>query len=262
MPVLRALVTSLALLLPLPALAQIVNVQSLIGKPAQEGASGNVAAALEWQAGNTQLLAGSAATTGFYRRGDWLTFLTVSGAYGKKGQLGRFEAEPYQQKIFEHLRLRRQLTEAWSWEAFAQHEFDRWRRLKFRALLGTGPRLDVEATKTLRFAFGMAYMAQWEQVLKPAAGDPAGSVLEHRLSSHLTGGWQISDTAALALTVYVQPNLLDASDVRGLVDGSLAVAVTKTLQLKLIYAQGYDTTPPLQVRGYDASTKVAVAAQF
>lgn len=259
----RTLLLALLLcLLPATVGAQIVNVQSLIGKPPQQGASGNVAAALEWQAGNTQLLAGSGAATGFYKRSEWLTFLTVSGAYGRKGQLGHFEPEAYQEKVFEHLRLRRQLTRAWSWEAFGQHEFDRWRRLKFRALAGTGARLDVEAHEALRFAFGLAYMAQWEQLLRPAAGDPAGVVLDHRLSSYLTGGWQLSETAALALTVYVQPNLVDASDVRGLVDASLAVAITKTLQLKILYALGYDTTPPQQVRGYDATTKFAIAAQF
>jgi putative salt-induced outer membrane protein YdiY len=260
----RTALLSLALLLLVPAVAQaqIVNVQSLIGKPVTEGASGNVAAALEWQSGNTDLVAASGATTGFYRRGNWLSFLTVSGAYGRKGQLGHFDPIPYQEKIFEHLRLRRQLTDAWSWEAFTQHEFDRWRRLRFRALLGMGARLDVEAGQSLRFAFGLAYMAQWEELLKPAAGDPVGTILEHRLSSYVTGGWQLSETAALALTVYVQPNLRDAQDVRGLVDASLAVAITKALQLKLIHTLGYDTTPPQHVRGYDASTKFAIAAQF
>lgn len=259
----RSLVVLSLVLLPCLASAQIVNVQSLAGKPVDPGLSGNATLALDWQAGNTQILAGSAAVTNFYRMDANLLLLTVSGAYGVKGTPdGAWAEEPYQQKIFEHLRFRHTLSPAWSLEAFGQHEYDRWRRLKFRALGGVGGRWDSDPWDGAHVGVGLAYMAQWEELLKPKPGDLTGVHLEHRASSYVTGALELTKAAAASLTTYLQPRLDDPADLRGLVEASLTVALTKRLQLKATYGLGYDLRPPQGVRGYDATTKVALGATW
>lgn len=244
------------------AAAQIVNVQQLAGKPLKPGWSGQVAVTGDWLFGNAQLLTGGGTGTVFFRHNEWVSLATVTGAYGIKGSNGTYADDPYQEKVFEHLRLRRQFAAGLSLEAFAQHEFDRWRRLKLRAVAGAGVRFDADPASWLHLACGLAQMAQWEELLKPKAGDAAGLVLEHRLSSYLTAAAEMTDTASFVATVYTQPRWGDFADVRGLVDLALVVAINKATALRLNWAMGYDTQPPIGVRGYDGSGKVSFVAGF
>lgn len=243
-----------------PARAQIVNVQSLVGRAVQDGWSGNAALSGDWLAGNSRLRAGSATATQYWRGGPWLALLTVAGAYGVKGSATGWQEVPFQQKIFEHGRVRRQLGEQLSAEAFVQHEYDRWRRLELRALVGGGLRWDGHPLDGLALAAGLSLMAQAEQLLSPKAGDPQGLASELRLSSYLSGAVELSKNAALSATLYAQPRPLQPADVRGLVDVAVQVAATPRWSLKLQHSLAVDSRPPVAVRGYDATTKAALVA--
>jgi len=247
---------------PRPALAQIVNVQQLAGKPTHPGLSGHVALAGDLVTGNTQIATASGSATLYYRHAPWLALATVSGAYGVKGNAGVWAADPFQEKIFEHARLRRHLDGALAVEAFAQHEFDRWRRLQKRIVTGGGLRADVDAVAGLHVAFGLAWMAQWEQLLKPGPGDAAGLVLEHRLSTYAVGAVELSDHAALTATAYVQPLVTDWADLRGLGDLAVTVSASKATALRAGWLVGYDTRPPANVRGLDSTVKLSFIAAF
>lgn len=242
-----------------PASAQIVNVQNLAGRAVTDGLSGTLGLNFDMRAGNTQILISSAELTTFYKFSDNVLLLNAKGAYGLKGAAGVWLDEPYQERLFEHVRYRRTLSERVSVEAFGQHEYDRWRRLKLRVLAGAGPRFDVPISKTTAAAVGIAYMWQGEELLSPQAGDLQGFYTEHRVSMYTTGGMKLTDTAAIAGTIYLQPRIDDVADVRGLVDGTLTVAITTTLGLKVSYVVAYDTRPPQSVRGYDITTKAGFA---
>ena len=244
------------------AQAQIVNVQQLAGKPIKPGMTGQAALTADSLGGNSQLLTGGGSGTLFWRQAAWLSLVMVTGAYGVKGTDGKWADDPYQAKIFEHLRVRRELGDGLSVETFAQHEYDRWRRLKLRVVAGGGMRYDTDVGKGLHVAAGLAYMAQWEELLKPKAGDPLGLALEHRLSSYVVAALELSETSALSLTAYVQPKLGDFSDLRGLVDAAIVLAAGKTVAVRLNWAVGYDTRPPASVRGYDTTGKFALVLGF
>ncbi len=252
----------LGLLLASVCHAQIVNVQQLAGKPVQPGLSGQVALGGDWLAGNSQLLTGVGSGSLFLKTDHGLALGTVSGAYGIKGTGGTYADEPFQAKLFEHLRLRREVAPGWSVEAFGQHEYDRWRRLKTRVVAGGGVRLDVDAVPGVHVALGLAHMAQWEELLKPKVGDLPGLVNEQRLSSYLVAAAEASGTASVLLTLYAQPRWSDWSDLRGLVDVALVVTVSKATALRVNWALGYDTRPPVGVRGFDGTGKVALVAGF
>lgn len=245
---------------PRPAWGQIVNVQSLVGRAVEDGWTGQAALSGDWLAGNSRLRAGSATATQYWRGGPWLALLTVAGAYGVKGSASGWQETPFQQKIFEHARLRRQLGAQLSAEAFVQHEYDRWRRLELRALVGGGLRWDGHPAEGLALAAGLSLMAQTEQLLAPKAGDPAGLVSELRLSSYLSTALELSKHAALSATLYAQPRPLALADVRGLVDLALQVAATPRWSLKLQHSLALDSRPPIGVEGYDATTKAALVA--
>lgn len=242
--------------------AQIVNVQQLAGKAVAQGFSGQAALSADWLSGNSMLLATAGSASVFWRRENWVALATVSAAYGIKGSNGAYAEEPYQAKLFEHLRLRREWQDGWSIEAFGQHEYDRWRRLKTRALAGLGMRRDFQGGGRLHGAVGAAYMLQAEALLRPKVGDPVGIVREHRLSCYLTGAAQVTETTALSLTVYGQPRWDAPADLRALVDAAVQVAMAKQLGLRVSYVVGFDTRPPIGVRGFDGTSKVALTAAW
>jgi len=239
-----------------PASAQIVNVQNLAGKAVDEGLSGSVSLRFDLRMGNTQILMSSAGLTTFYKMGDDIILFTARGAYGLKGTPNGWNDEPYIERIFEHVRYRRELNDTVSVEAFGQHEYDRWRRLRIRTLAGAGPRFDVPVSETAHAAFGIAYMFQGEELLKPKPGDIEGFYAEHRLSSYITGSMKLTDNAAISGTIYAQPRLDDWSDIRSLIDGVLTVALTRKLGLSVKCVLALDSRPPEYVRGYDLNTRI------
>ena len=247
---------------PATVAAKIVNVQSLAGKPVEQGLSGRVGLSTNIRSGNVQLALAAANAQVFYRAGENIFLLSANGSYGLKGTLGEWSDEPFRERLFEHLRFRRDLTELVGVEAFVQHEYDRWRRLKLRALAGFGVRFDVDTGKHSHFAFGVAYMAQWEELLNPTDGDLRGIYAEHRLSTYVTGSVKLSERAAVTLTCYVQPNLFLWSDVRGLIEGRLTVSLTDSLALAVTGWSALDTAPPQSVRGYDVNTTVGFTYAF
>jgi hypothetical protein len=254
-----AIVTALVALAPATANAQIVNVQNLAGKAVKEGFTGNVGLNFNVRAGNVQFLLTGATVTTFYKFGDNVVLLTAKGDYGLKGKVGKWDDVPFRERVFEHLRYRRAFDERWGFEAFVQHEYDRWRRLNLRALVGGGPRLEVPISKDTHAAIGAAYMWQGEELLKPQAGDVQGFYVEHRLSAYITGGTKLNEHVTVAGTAYLQPNLGAINDVRGLIDGGLTVALTKKLGLKVTYVIALDSRPPETVRGYDLTGKIGFA---
>ena len=242
--------------------AQIMNVQSLAGKPVAEGASGRVAATGSWATGNVLLLQATGSATFFYRAGDSIWLLTANGNYGNKGDAGRLSDIPFRESIFEHVRFRRALLGGLGVEAFIQHEYDRYRRLRVRALGGIGGRFDLELSKDAHVAVGVAAMMQAEELLAPQPGDLKGLYREFRMSSYLTGSVRPAETLTLTATVYVQPNLRAANDVRGLLDTSLQVAVTSHVALTVGLVMAWDTAPPIAVRGLDTTSSVGLAWAF
>lgn len=254
---------ALALLgLALPAQAQIVNVSSLAGQAVEQGLSGNANLSVDFRTGNVQLMLASAAATAFYRVGDNTFMLSANGAYGLNGPPGEWKDEPFRERTFEHFRFRRQVNSLVSLEAFVQHEYDRWRRLKLRGLAGGGVRLDHKLSEDNAVAGGLAYMAQVEQLLKPTAADPSGRYLEHRISTYLTGSHKLAEKSAVTATVYFQPMIGAFTDIRALLDLGLIVGITDTLGVKISYALSWDSDPPDGVFGTEHTSLVAITWAF
>ncbi len=249
-------------LFALPVAAQIMNVQSLAGKPVAEGPSGRVTATGSWSTGNVLILQATGSATLYYRSGASVWLLTATGSYGNKGSGGSLADVPFRESVFEHLRFRRTLLDGLSAEAFVQHEYDRFRRLRVRALGGVGGRFDHEVSKDAHVAVGVAVMLQAEELLEPQPGDLAGVYRELRLSSYVSGSVRPWDALTLNATLYVQPNLRVGNDVRGLLDTALQVAVTSHIALTLAFVLAWDTAPPVAVRGLDTTSTVGLAWAF
>jgi hypothetical protein len=147
-------------------------------------------------------------------------------------------------------------------EAFVQIDYDRARALAFRALVGTGPRVELVQGGGARLALGTAYMLEHERLDLPATALHPRRTTHHRWSSYLATSFGSGERLAAGLTAYVQPRLGDFGDVRLLADGSVAARAGGPASLALTLALRYDTRPPDGTRSLDATLKSGVAIEW
>ncbi len=256
-----AAVAACVLLLGVPraAHAQIVNVQSLVGQETPEGVSGALDVGLDWRTGNVELFTVSGAAVGRYRAGDHLVFGIVRGAYGEYGE----DETQIIGNTFEHVRYRWKLGERLTAEAFVQHEYDKFRRLELRALVGAGPRLTISNNPHAGLVLGVAYMFEREELDARMGADDAGATSNtHRASSYLLFTTAANDKVTFVETVYVQPNLGDFGDYRVFSESQLQVTLTTRFTFKTAFVLVHDSAPPDLVKRTDTSLQTSVSLRF
>ncbi|MEO7731873.1 MAG: DUF481 domain-containing protein, partial [Kofleriaceae bacterium] len=165
------------------ARAQIVNVQGALAKaPVTDDVGGQAELKLNWRAGNNPLFDLGGAGNVLVRRGPVLGLALARGEYGTSRGL------TLAKKSFEHVRIRAELDGRWRWEVFGQHEYDQFRRLSLRALIGTGPALQIVEAATVGVLAGAAYLYERERLdTRPGTVDAGLRTAAHRGSLYVTG---------------------------------------------------------------------------
>jgi hypothetical protein len=251
--VIRAL--SLAVLVvPTVAHAQIVNVQNALAKPPEtDDEIGQLEIKLDWREGNNRLLDVGAAGSLIVKRGRLLALAIARGEYGRGNDA------TFKQRTFEHLRARITIDCRWKWEAFGQHELDRFRRLTVRALAGTGPALQIVNSDPVSVIAGASYMFEYERLDQRAGTMDAGDrTVFHRASMYVTGTEKVGETVAVAQTFYLQPRFDEPTDLRLLGELSLTSKLSKHVALTDAFIVAYDSRPPDGIRRYDTQLRIAL----
>jgi len=241
--------------------AQIVDVQALIGKDVKEGASGKLAASVDWRTGNTKLVHVGGAVIALYRHHDHLVFAVVRGEYGRSAALGAPLATTVS-KTFEHLRYRWQVAPWFATESFVQNEADRFRRLRIRALAGAGGRFTLAECTNYAVNAGVAYMVEYEQLVSDGLVDSGASDLDSRISSYLVGTYALNDKVKASETVYVQPRITDPRDIRLLSEAALTSKLTAKIAFKASFTVAYDSRPPPSTAKTDTSLQSGITIDF
>jgi len=251
-PVLVAALTGAALTLPSTAAAQIVNVQDALASDPEPGWSGKLTAHLDWRTGNTDLVQVGGSASVLHRCGRRLILAIARGEYG------RGNGTKLTEKTFEHLRGRYQLRGRWLWEAFGQHEYDAFRRLSLRALVGTGPAVRLVREGRTRLLAGASYMFEFERLdERTGVSDPGEQTTAHRLSTYLTGAFALDeDKVTASETLYVQPRFDDPTDLRILSETALTTKLSERLTLTNRLVIAHDASPPDGIDKLDSSLKV------
>ncbi|HEY4057833.1 MAG TPA: DUF481 domain-containing protein [Kofleriaceae bacterium] len=244
----------LVLLLGGVAHAQIVNVQGALAKaPTKNGVDGTITFNLGWSDGNAPSFNMAGSGTVVWKHDDFLTLAVVSGEYGTALHVVNTK------KTFEHLRERVRVTDRWRWELFGQHEYDEFRRLSFRALLGTGPAFQILNKPDYGLLAGVAYMLDVERLDdRESATDSGRETTEHRFSAYVTGHEKVIQNVTFVQTMYAQPKIDDAANYRLLGEAALLVKLSKRYALTNGLVIGYDSRPPQQIRRFDSSLKVGL----
>lgn len=238
--------------------AQIVNVQGALAKPpAEDGAVGQVELKLSWREGNNPLFDIGGAGSVVVRRGPVLGLMLARGEYGTSRGL------TLTRKSFEHVRARIELDRRWRWEVFGQHEYDQFRRLALRALVGSGPALQIVDDDAIVLLAGAAYLYEYERLDTRAGRIDAGErTTAHRGSAYVTGREDLGGGALIVETVYAQPRLDRPGDLRLLGELALQTRLSPRLGLRNSLTVAYDRTPPDGVQRYDTALEVAFTATF
>lgn len=254
----RVAIVILVLLVASEARAQIVNVQGQLAKaPADDGVTGQVEGKIDWRDGNAPLFQIGGTGAVLLRRGKLLGLALAKGEYGKSNDL------VLSKKTFEHVRARYSLDCRWKWEAFAQHEFDRFRRLSVRAIVGTGPALQIVNRKDVGILAGAAYLFEYERLdRRPDTIDAGDRTTANRGSFYLTGVEKVGAQVAIVQTVYAQPRLDDPSDYRLLGELSVTSKLSKRIALTDGFTIAYDRTPPDGIKRRDLQLTVGVIVTF
>lgn len=248
-------VIAIEFLMPRAAAAQIVNIQGALAKPPdKDGVAAQLEAKLDWREGNNRLFELGGGGSLLVRRGRLLGLAIARGEYGNAG-----DGIAIARKSFEHVRARVTLDERWRWEVFAQHEYDQFRRLSVRALVGSGPAFQIVNAEAVAVLAGAAYLFEFERLDRRAGVTDAGRRdFASRASIYVTGTEQLGAGASIVQTVYVQPRLDEFGDLRVLGEIAVTTKLTRRVALTDGFVVAYDRTPPDGVRRYDTQLKVGL----
>lgn len=149
------------------------------------------------------------------------------------------EGTTFSRDIFAHLRHTRQLTETSAWEMFVQHQAEPLNADYRRQLLGSNGRFAVNQ-RFIQGYFGAGVMHEKRRVI------PVSHALERddwRFNFYLNSRYDLSDTAELAVSFYVQPKVSSLSDVRSTINAGITSRVTRLFALTLDVSYANESEP-------------------
>lgn len=238
------------------ASAQIVNVQALFDENRGPGRSAAVDLGADWRTGSINLFSLRGALLGQWRTDNHTWMGVIRGEYAFAAE------EVIVSKVMEHVRYRYRFTERLSGETFLQHEFDEFRRIQFRALLGVGPRLKVLTDKKATLVVGIAMMLEHERIRRDAEPDAGDFRTDPRLSSYILGRLEFMENVALVQTLYAQPRVTNFADIRLLNDTIFEVKPNERLTVGIGFNLTFDNSPPMAVPKLDTQLRTSVGIRL
>lgn len=232
-----------------------VNVEPFREQLTEERFGARLRASVASYAGNTRgVIFGSAGLFGV-RSARNFAYVALTGDYT------RLNGEVSVAKWFGHLRHDRRLTPILWWEEYGQIESDRFRRVNVRELVGTGPRIGLVQSATLRLFYGVSYMYEHTN-LDTDEGEGRGEGGAHRLSNYLAATVTVQERIVLSNVSYCQPRFDAPSDVVVLSVSSADFTVTPLLHSRLDATIRYDSVTPADVHAADIELKSSLELVF
>lgn len=229
-----------------------VNTESLrLGDP-PDGLHGDLKADLALKRGNTELLQAGASGRTFYHAGVHTPLLFA------RGEVGSEDGDTFTENAFVHARWTAMWHPRVGSELFGQLQYDAFIDLKFRALIGAGPRFALLMEDWIDLYLGTGYMLEREVLSIPSTDPHPRRTWAHRSTSYLSVKIALADALALGNVTYVQPRWDRPSDVRVLDELELALDANAYVALVNTFSFRYDSDPPSTVRDYDIDLKVGV----
>lgn len=245
----RSFLFFLALALPCPALAQVVNVLPLLGAETDEGFSAEATAGGSYLTGNVPFLTFRGAFLGRYHTGPNYLISSSNVDFGRGG------GDPFLNRQTTHLRYQRELSEDFLLEAYGQATHDAVWRLQIRALGGAGMRVRLAQSEKFGVVLGLGYMFEHERLSRAEqVGDSGLRRNNHRLGSYATAVWRPDEDITLLQTMFFQPRFDRPSDLRLFSVSSVAVKIKDKFAVSVNVQVLYNTWTPETILPVDTTT--------
>ncbi len=236
-----------------------VNTENLRKTIKAGGVSGTLNLALDGHTGNTDGIAADVSGGVGFEKDRTLMFIYGSADYT------RFNDAVSTNKDFAHLRYNYNFYHWMAGELFAQAASDQFQNLKFRTLLGIGPRFTVVNTpdKAFQVYMGVDYMNERDVYVIDVTTQEGRHHEEYaRLSSYMAIAYQLDKRIAIASTSYFQPRMEKWSDVRFLSEDGFIFTVTKHVSAAITYNMHYDSNAVAGVKSTDTELKNTLTFAF
>jgi putative salt-induced outer membrane protein YdiY len=233
-----------------PALA-IVNVENIRVKEPEEGFSGNLAAGIDLESGNTNRSRIALGARTQWKRGYVLDFIVFNYDYGESA--GTTDVN----KSFIHGRHVVTMSPRWAWEAYGQVQQDEFRRLNFRGLVGGGLRNTLYRSGDQTAVYlGFGSLFENEELDDNSVDQTV------RGSFYLSIKHEVRKDVNLMSTTYLQPSIERFGNFRASEQAAITVGLTNTLDLKLALDISHDSEPPAGVERTDTKFTTGLAYRF
>ncbi|MFK8103800.1 MAG: DUF481 domain-containing protein [Saprospiraceae bacterium] len=140
---------------------------------------------------------------------------------------------------FQHLRYNYRMSKRWTYEAFAQAQYNERLNLRLRTLLGTGPRYAWLTKENYNGFIGVLYMYEYSD-----ESAPDREFHDHRMSSYLSFELHPKPYLTIGSTNYFQPLLTDFGDFRVSSQTRVNFNITSKLFFTTTFNFTYDTDVP------------------
>lgn len=155
--------------------------------------------------------------------------------------ISRSSSQDYTNAAFGHLRYNRKINSWLRWEMFSQMQYNHLLAVKFRSLLGTGPRFKWMNRKKITSYLGTLYMFEYEETQETIPQIHR----HHRMSCYLTLDIDIPGIGGeIVSTAYYQPRINLLNDFRFLQQTKLVFSITKRVKWNTGFSFLYDSFPP------------------
>jgi hypothetical protein len=229
----RSAAAAFLLALAVSGRAQILNIEQERIRTDTTGWSGSARAAFDVSRNRESVVnLGAGAHLQFKTRSDLVLLL---GDYGRV----RAGGADFTNQGTVHFRYNRRLSERWTAEAFVQGQANRILGVRFRGLIGAGPRFRAVKSDRFRLYAAVLGMAESEEA------DPGGAVRrELRLSQYVSWTWAPSGSFRVVHTTYWQPRIDDPRDFRVSTQTDFIASVSSAVSLAVSAQAAADSRPP------------------
>ncbi len=231
--------------------AQIVNTLRAGWREEANGWSGSVLATISLAEGNVKYFMLDA--------GAAIQFQTERHRIRLLGHAGRTTAggTEISKDFMGHLRHNYRILPWLSSLAFLQAQYDLFRRIQNRLLLGLGARFDLVNAETFDLSLGASYMREIENVID----DGEGAIGYDRASLFAVAYGRLAPVR-IDLSSFYQPLLGDPADWRTIVVASFRIDLIGELDYLLGFTFRYDSEPPDGVKETDLRLRTGLQFDF
>tara|TARA_R110002111_G_scaffold235136_1_gene296200 strand:+ start:34425 stop:35183 length:759 start_codon:yes stop_codon:yes gene_type:complete len=154
-------------------------------------------------------------------------------------KLDKIEDNSFVNKGIQHIRYNRKIVNRLKVEVFAQSQYDAISDIKFRGLLGIGPRFKLSKSDNYRLYLGTLFMFEHEE----ASENSIEVLRDFRGSTYFSCSLYPLENISLVSTTYYQPLFKQFSDFRISNETSIGIKILKNLLFKTTFTYNFDANP-------------------